>query len=159
MTYPPPPPRSPAPSGRRPCGTAPSERCTESGGLAYCTATKIPFMYSYSGNCAASVTIFHIRVSVSDLCIPLFPGSVHIFPWSRIGRPKAGYVNLSQIYECRNWETEHYNSVLERKVSFLVIHQWKLDIYVGFSPALHLQCAAKEKMVICVREFLYACRH
>jgi hypothetical protein len=23
------------------------------------------------------------------------------------------YINLSQIYECRNWETEHYNSVLE----------------------------------------------
>ncbi len=23
------------------------------------------------------------------------------------------YINLSQIYQCRNWETEHYNSVLE----------------------------------------------
>jgi hypothetical protein len=23
------------------------------------------------------------------------------------------YINLSQIYVCRNWETEHYNSVLE----------------------------------------------
>jgi hypothetical protein len=43
-------------------------------------ATKIPFMYSFSGNCAASV----------GKCL-----------------------NLSQIYECGNWETEHYNSVLE----------------------------------------------
>jgi hypothetical protein len=30
-------------------------------------------------------------------------------------------INLSQIYECRDWETEHYNSVLEitRLYSFI----------------------------------------
>ncbi len=33
---------------------------------------------------------FYIHVSVSDL-----------------------YINRSQIHECGNWETEHYNSVLE----------------------------------------------
>jgi hypothetical protein len=49
-------------------------------------------------------------------------------------------MNLSQIYECRNWETEHYNSVLEITVSFLGIHKWEPDINIGFSPALHLQC-------------------
>jgi hypothetical protein len=49
-------------------------------------------------------------------------------------------MNLSQIYECRNWETEHYNSVLEITVSFLEIHKLEPDIYIGFSPALHLQC-------------------
>ncbi len=50
------------------------------------------------------------------------------------------YINLSQIYECRNWETEHFNYVLEITVSFLGIHKWEPDIYIGFSPALHLQC-------------------
>ncbi len=50
------------------------------------------------------------------------------------------YINLSQIYECRNWETEYYNSVLEIIVSFLGKFKWKPDIYIGFSPALHLQC-------------------
>jgi hypothetical protein len=50
------------------------------------------------------------------------------------------YINLSQIYESGNWETEHYNSVLEITVSFLGIHKWEPDIYIGFSPALHLQC-------------------
>jgi hypothetical protein len=49
------------------------------------------------------------------------------------------YINLSQIYECRNWETKHYNSVVEITVSFLGIHKWESDIYIGFSPALHLQ--------------------
>ncbi len=44
------------------------------------------------------------------------------------------------MYDCRNWETEHYNSVLEITVSFLGIHKWKPEIYIGFSPALHLQC-------------------
>jgi hypothetical protein len=47
------------------------------------------------------------------------------------------YINLSQIYECKNWETEHYNSVLEKTVSFLGINQWDPDIYIGFSLALH----------------------
>jgi hypothetical protein len=33
------------------------------------------------------------------------------------------YINCSQIHECGNWETEHYNSVLEimRLFSFLFI--------------------------------------
>jgi hypothetical protein len=39
----------------------------------------------------------------------------------------------------RNWEREHYNSVLEVTVSFLGIHKWEPGIYTGFSPALHLQ--------------------
>jgi hypothetical protein len=37
-------------------------------------------------------------------------------------------------------ETEHYNSVLEITVSFMVIHKWEPDIYIGLSPALYLQC-------------------
>ncbi len=34
------------------------------------------------------------------------------------------YINLSQIYECRNWDTEHYNSVLEitRLHSFISVN-------------------------------------
>jgi hypothetical protein len=43
---------------------------------------------------------------------------VHIFPCSRIGRP------ILEIYDGGNWETEHYNSVLEITVSFLGIHKW-----------------------------------
>jgi hypothetical protein len=31
------------------------------------------------------------------------------------------------IYECRTWETEHYNSVLEITVSFLGINKLILD--------------------------------
>ncbi len=34
------------------------------------------------------------------------------------------YINRSQIYECRNWETEHYNSVFEimRLRSFITVN-------------------------------------
>jgi hypothetical protein len=35
---------------------------------------------------------------------------------------------ISQIYECRNWETEHYNSVLEITDSFLGVHKLEPDI-------------------------------
>ncbi len=83
---------------------------------------------------------FHIHVSASDLYIPMI--SPHIsLQQNRLGRPILEIINLSQIYECRNWETEHYNSVLEITVSFLGIHNWEVDIYIGFSPALHLQCS------------------
>ncbi len=79
------------------------------------------FMYFFSGNCAASV-----------------PTPQHIFPCSRIGRPilEIQYINLSQMYKCRNWETGHYNSVLEITVSFLGIHKWEPDLYIGFSFAV-----------------------
>ncbi len=29
---------------------------------------------------------------------------------------------------------------MEKPVSFLGIHKWEPDIYIGLSPALHLQC-------------------
>jgi hypothetical protein len=78
--------------------------------------------------------------------IYIVPGSVRIFPCSGIGRLilEILYINLSQIYESRNWETEHYNSVLQIVVSFLGIHKWEPDIYIGFSPALHLQCRVED---------------
>ncbi len=45
-------------------------------------------------------------------------------------------MNLSQIYECRTWETEHYmNSVLEITVSFLGIHKGEPAVYIGFPTA------------------------
>jgi hypothetical protein len=88
------------------------------------TAKKIPFMYSFSGNCAASAPNFHIHVSV--IYIPRI--CPHIFLQQNSQTWK--YINLSQIYECRHWETEYYNSVLEITVSFLGIHKWEPDIYV-----------------------------
>jgi hypothetical protein len=44
------------------------------------------------------------------------------------------------MYECRNWDTEHYHSVLEITFLFPGIHKWEPDIYIGFSLDLHLQC-------------------
>ncbi len=61
------------------------------------------------------------------------------------------YINHSQICECRNWETEHYTYIFEIKVSFLGIYKWESANYIGFSPALHLQCRqqlARKKVVL-----------
>jgi hypothetical protein len=79
----------------------------------------------------------HIHVSVSDLYWSTY------FPAAEQPDRSWKYINLSQIYECRNWDAEHYNSVLEITVSFLGIHKREPDIYIGFSPALHLQYKQK----------------
>ncbi len=88
-------------------------------------------MYSYSGNFAASVvsTNFHIHMSVSDLYVYSEDRSAY-FPVAEQADRAWKYINLSHIYECRNWETEHYN--LEITVY--------IYIYTGFSQALHQQC-------------------
>ncbi len=53
------------------------------------TATKMPFMYSFSGNCALrSLSLnIHIHVSVSDLCISRIGPYIS---FSRIGRSIVG---------------------------------------------------------------------
>ncbi len=102
------------------------------------TATKIPFMYSFFWELRGLITNFHIHVSFY-----IFPGSVHIFGCSKM------YSRILEIYKSLTdiWvflETEHHNSGLEirRLHSFIsVIHKWEADIYIEFSPALHLQCA------------------
>ncbi len=84
------------------------------------------------------------RSCVSNLYVPRIgpPDSTYVFDGCKIDR-SGKYINLSQINKCRNWETEHYTSVLEIggcTVSFLGIHEWQPDINIGFSPAIHLQC-------------------
>ncbi len=60
------------------------------------TETKILFMYSFSGNCAASVPMStHIHVSVSDYMINVFPGSIHIFSCRRIGMIVRGIIKIA----------------------------------------------------------------
>ncbi len=47
------------------------------------------------------------------------------------------YINLSQLHECGNWETDHYNYVLEITGPRSFISG---NTYIRFLPALHLQC-------------------
>ncbi len=95
---------------------------------------------------------FLIHVYVSRLYIPRIGPHISLQQKRQTDLGNT-YINLSQIYECRNWETENYNSVFEITVSFLGIHKWEPDIYIGFSPALHLQCVPVIKKQIYCSKF------
>ncbi len=60
------------------------------------TGTKISFMYSFSGNCAASVPI---STSMCLWAIQIFPGVVHIFGCRKIDQPSLEiYKSLTDIW-------------------------------------------------------------
>jgi hypothetical protein len=108
------------------------------------TARKIIYVYSFSENCAASVPISTSTVYICERFIYSQDRSTY-FPAAELADWSWKYINLSQIYECRNWGTELYNSFLEITVSFLGIYRWEPDSYFRFSPVLHLQCIEGNK--------------
>ncbi len=61
----------------------------------------IPFIYSFSGNCAASAPISTLMCLWA---IYIFPGSVHIFPPAEKVDPSWKYLINSQTHECGNWD-------------------------------------------------------
>jgi hypothetical protein len=75
--------------------------------MAHCTEN--PIYVFPEMNCSASIPI---STFMYLWAIYIFPGSIWLFCCSQIGRPILGilYINCSQIHECENWETEHYNS-------------------------------------------------
>ncbi len=62
-------------------------------------ATKIPFMYFFSGNCAASVPISTLMCLWA---IYIFSGSVHTFPAAKYVDRSWEQLNRSQTHECGN---------------------------------------------------------
>ncbi len=86
------------------------------------TTTKTPFMYSFSGNCAASVPIStHIHVSVSDLCIART--GPHIF-CSRTGISIVWiYKSLTDTWICKLglWPRNSFSGNICFEFSLLVL--------------------------------------
>ncbi len=69
--------------------------------------------------CPNSATVIYLWA------INIFPGSVCLFDWNKQTDPGHIYINRSQTHECGNWETEHYNSVLEITRQPMQFQSWE----------------------------------
>ncbi len=65
------------------------------------TAKAIPFIYSFSGNTAASAPV---STFMCLWAIYISPGSVHIFRPAEKAGPSSEYIIRSQTHECGNWD-------------------------------------------------------
>jgi hypothetical protein len=88
-------------SGRRPVDFRKDQNCGLWLATFVHTATAIPFMYSFSGNCKASVPISKF---ICLWAIYIFLGSVHIFSCSRIGKPILGIYTSNLLTDTRMWK-------------------------------------------------------
>jgi hypothetical protein len=78
------------------------------------TVTKIPFIYSFFGNSAASAPI---STFMCLWAIYIVLGSVYIFPSAEKGDRSWEYINRSQTHKCGNWDWDPDSTVLEIFVS------------------------------------------
>jgi hypothetical protein len=99
------------------------------------TVPKIRLIYSRNKTVRLVVPNSYIHVSVRNLYIHRVGC---LFGCSKIGRPILGIysINPSQIHECGDWETEHYNSVI---IIILGIHKSEPDICMDSHRPFNIQ--------------------
>ncbi len=121
-----------------------------------CTATKILHFHRVHENSNIEAQAIHCTENKSDLCITknetARPHSQFLhscicerFMYSSISLPSWLQKNgrpILEIYTCKSLTYLWMWKLGCHAVSFLGTHKSRPNIYIGFSPALHLQCAS-----------------
>ncbi len=132
--------------------------CSKSGSVCtfFYTATKIPFKYSFSGNCEALVPI---STFMCLWVIYIFPWSVYIFGCSKIDRPILE-IHKSLI-DIRHTElgdrTLYFCFGNKEAAQLLFLEKWEPEILIGFSQALNLQCKTPIFISRLLLQWLFSC--
>ncbi len=127
------------------------QKCAWSMYFLYTHRPKIQFMYNQKWICAASFPTFPTFIYICERFINSQSSWSAYLAAAKYADRSWEYIHRSQIHECGNWETEHYNSVLEiTQFHFWEYIDWNQTSIMDSHQPFICSAGIKVKLLFCL---------